>query len=181
MLLINNQRNGKKQEDLVDGAIRFKEVRLIDQNGEQRGIVSSRDAQRMAYDADLNLVCVSPNAKPPVCKIMDYGKYRYEQQRKAREAKKNQKVVTTKEIRLKPMIDKHDLETKINRGIGFLEKGDKVKVTLRLYGRLIAHKELANELITKVIEMTKEHATVEQRKRSDDGRQIFVLLAPISK
>ncbi len=123
-------------------------------------------------------MCVAPTAKPPVCKIMDYGKYKYEQQIKARKSKKNQKVVSLKEIRMKPMIDKHDLETKVKKAIGFLQKGDKVKVTVKMFGRMMQHVEIGEKVLNNFVELCNEHATVEQHKKVEDGKQIFVVLAP---
>ncbi len=151
---------------------------MVGAEGEQLGEKSSREAYDIARNADLDLVCVAPTANPPVCKIMDYGKYRYEQQRKARESKKNQKVVSVKEIRMKPMIDKHDLETKVKRAIGFLQKEDKVKVTVRMFGRMMQHISIAEKVIDDFVEQCAEYADVEQRKRTEDGKQIFVVLAP---
>ncbi len=153
-------------------------VRLVGANGEQLGEKTSREANEIAKKEELDLVCVAPTANPPVCKIMDYGKYRYEQQRKARESRKNQKVVSVKEIRMKPMIDKHDLETKVKRAIGFLQKEDKVKVTVRMFGRMIQHADIGEKVIDNFVELCAEHADVEQRKRTEDGKQIYVVLAP---
>ena len=124
---------------MINEQIRDKEVRLIGADGEQLGIVSSKEAQRLADEAGLDLVKIAPTAKPPVCKIIDYGKYRYEQARKEKEAKKKQKTIELKEIRLSPNIDTNDLNTKINAAKKFIEKGNKVKVTLRFRGREMAH------------------------------------------
>ena len=126
-------------ELMINEQIRDKEVRLIGADGEQLGIVSSKEAQRLADEAGLDLVKIAPTAKPPVCKIIDYGKYRYEQARKEKEAKKKQKTIELKEIRLSPNIDTNDLNTKINAAKKFIEKGNKVKVTLRFRGREMAH------------------------------------------
>ena len=126
-------------ESLVNGQVRFREVRLIGTDGEQLGIMSSQDAQKIADEAELDLVCISPMAKPPVCKIIDYGKYRYEMIRRDKEAKKKQKIVELKEVRLSPNIDTNDLATKTNAARKFLEKGNKVKVTLRFRGREMSH------------------------------------------
>ena len=124
---------------MINEQIRDREVRLIGADGEQLGIVSSREAQKIADEAGLDLVKIAPNAKPPVCKIIDYGKYRYELARKEKEAKKKQKTMEVKEVRLSPNIDKNDLNTKANQARKFLSKGDKVKVTLRFRGREMAH------------------------------------------
>ena len=128
-------------ELMINEQIRDKEVRLIGEDGEQLGIVSSRDALKMAEEAGLDLVKIAPTAKPPVCKIVDYGKYKYEQVRKEKEAKKKQKVIDIKEIRLSPNIDTNDLNTKIGAARKFLTKGDRVKITLRFRGREMAHNE----------------------------------------
>ena len=124
---------------MINERIRDKEVRVIGQDGEQLGIMSSRDAMKLAREADLDLVKIAPTAKPPVCKIIDYGKYRYELARKEKEAKKKQRTMEVKEVRLSPNIDKNDLNTKANQARKFLAKGDKVKVTLRFRGREMAH------------------------------------------
>ena len=126
-------------ELMINEQIRDKEVRLIGENGEQLGIMSSREAMQLAREAELDLVKIAPTAKPPVCKIIDYGKYRYEQARKEKEAKKKQKVIEIKEVRLSPNIDTNDLNTKTSAARKFLEKGDKVTVTLRFRGREMAH------------------------------------------
>ena len=122
-------------------------MRLIGDDGEQLGIMSSKEAQNLALSKNLDLVKISPNSNPPVCKIMDFGKYKYELAKKEKESKKKQKVVSVKEIRLRPMIDKHDLETKANMAKKFLESGDKLKVTIRFRGRELGHKEMGNQVI----------------------------------
>ena len=124
---------------MINEQIRDREIRLIGENGEQLGIMSARDAYKMAQEAELDLVKIAPTAKPPVCKIIDYGKYRYELARKEKEARKKQKVIDIKEVRLSPNIDTNDLNTKVGAARKFLEKGDKVKVTLRFRGREMAH------------------------------------------
>ena len=124
---------------MINEQIRDREVRLIGENGEQLGIMSARDAFKLAQEAELDLVKIAPTAKPPVCKIIDYGKYRYELARKEKEARKKQKVIDVKEVRLSPNIDTNDLNTKVGAARKFLEKGDKVKVTLRFRGREMAH------------------------------------------
>ena len=132
---------------MINEQIRDREVRLIGEDGQLIGIMSSRDAFKMAQDAGLDLVKIAPKAQPPVCKIVDYGKYRYEQARKEKEAKKKQKTMEVKEVRLSPNIDSNDLNTKINQARKFLEHGDKVKVTLRFRGRELAHVEQSLSLI----------------------------------
>ena len=124
---------------MINEQVRDREVRVISSNGEQLGIMSSKEAMKLAREAELDLVKIAPNAKPPVCKIIDYGKYRYELARKEKEAKKKQKTIDVKEVRLSPNIDKNDLNTKVNQARKFLSKGDKVKVTLRFRGRELAH------------------------------------------
>ena len=124
---------------MINEQVRDREVRVISSDGEQLGIMSSKEAMKLAREAELDLVKIAPNAKPPVCKIIDYGKYRYELARKEKEAKKKQKTIDVKEVRLSPNIDKNDLNTKINQARKFLSKGDKVKVTLRFRGRELAH------------------------------------------
>ena len=124
---------------MINGQIRDKEVRLIANDGEQLGVMSAREAQKLADEAELDLIKISPKAKPPVCKIMDYGKFRYEQQKREKEAKKKQHIVEVKEIRLSPNVEINDLKTKANNARSLIEKGDKVKVTLRFRGREMAH------------------------------------------
>ena len=140
---------------MINEQIRDREVRLIGEDGQLVGIMSSRDAYKMAQDAGLDLVKIAPKAQPPVCKIVDYGKYRYEQARKEKEAKKKQKTMEVKEVRLSPNIDANDLNTKINQARKFLEHGDKVKVTLRFRGRELAHVEQS-----KVIPVSYTHLTL---------------------
>ena len=134
----NNNKNGQR----INEMIRVREVRLIDDEGNQLGIVATQEALRMAKDKDLDLVEVSPNANPPVCKILDYGKYKFEQEKKLRDSKKNQKVLKLKEIRMQPKIGSGDLDTKAKHIQEFLDEGDKVKVTIRFRGRELAHTEL---------------------------------------
>ena len=131
-------------------------MRLIGDDGEQLGIMSSKEALNLALSKNLDLVKISPNSNPPVCKIMDFGKYKYELAKKEKESKKKQKVVSVKEIRLRPMIDKHDLETKANMAKKFLESGDKLKVTIRFRGRELGHKEMGNQVIEKFVELIKD-------------------------
>ena len=132
---------------MINEQIRDKEVRVIGQDGEQLGIMSDKEAYLMAKNAELDLVKIAPGAKPPVCKIINYGKYRYEQARREKEAKKKQKTIDVKEIRLSPNIDTNDLNTKSNQARKFLSKGDKVKVTLRFRGREMAHKDVGREVL----------------------------------
>ena len=132
---------------MINEQIRDKEIRLIGENGEQLGIMSARDAMKMAKEAELDLVKIAPAAKPPVCKIIDYGKYRYEQARKEKEAKKKQKTIEVKEVRLSPNIDVNDLNTKVGAARKFIEKGNKVKVTLRFRGREMAHMQSSKHIL----------------------------------
>ena len=161
---------------MINEQIRDKEVRLIGADGEQLGIVSSKEAQRLADEAGLDLVKIAPTAKPPVCKIIDYGKYRYEQARKEKEAKKKQKTIELKEIRLSPNIDTNDLNTKINSAKKFIEKGNKVKVTLRFRGREMAHMNQSKYILDDFAEALIDVAVVEKAPKVE-GRSIGMVLA----
>ncbi len=161
---------------MINEQIRDKEVRLIGADGEQLGIVSSKEALRLADEAGLDLVKIAPTAKPPVCKIIDYGKYRYEQARKEKEAKKKQKTVELKEIRLSPNIDTNDLNTKINSAKKFIEKGNKVKVTLRFRGREMAHMNQSKYILDDFAEALADVAVVEKAPKVE-GRSIGMVLA----
>ena len=161
---------------MINEQIRDKEVRLIGADGEQLGIVSSKEAQRLAEEAGLDLVKIAPTAKPPVCKIIDYGKYRYEQARKEKDAKKKQKTVELKEIRLSPNIDTNDLNTKINSAKKFIEKGNKVKVTLRFRGREMAHMNQSKYILDDFAEALADVAVVEKAPKVE-GRSIGMVLA----
>ena len=161
---------------MINEQIRDKEVRLIGADGEQLGIVSSKEAQRLADEAGLDLVKIAPTAKPPVCKIIDYGKYRYEQARKEKEAKKKQKTIELKEIRLSPNIDTNDLNTKINSAKKFIEKGNKVKVTLRFRGREMAHMNQSKYILDDFAEALADVAIVEKAPKVE-GRSIGMVLA----
>lgn len=160
----------------INEQIRDKEVRLIGEDGEQIGIVSVKEAMQMAREADLDLVKISPNAKPPVCKIIDYGKFRYEQMRKDKEAKKKQKVMETKEVRLSPNIDVNDLNTKANQARKFLGKGDKVKVSLRFRGREMAHVNVGKEMLDSFYEKLSDIAVVDKPAKLE-GRSMVMFLA----
>ena len=161
---------------MINGQIRDKEVRLIANDGEQLGVMSAREAQKLADEAGLDLVKISPKAKPPVCKIIDYGKYRYELARKEKEARKKQKVVELKEIRLSPNIDSNDLNTKMNAAKKFLSKGDKVKITLRFRGREMAHMNASKHILDDFAESLAEVAVVEKAPKVE-GRSISMVLA----
>ena len=146
---------------MINEQIRDKEIRLIGENGEQLGIMSAREAMKLAEEAELDLVKIAPTAKPPVCKIIDYGKYRYELARKEKEAKKKQKVVEVKEIRMSPNIESNDLNTKMNAAKKFLEKGNKVKVTLRFRGREMAHMQSSRHILDDFAQSLSDAAVIE--------------------
>ena len=157
--------------------IRNAQIQLIDQDGTNRGTVETVVAIKMAAEAGMDLVEISPNNNPPVCKIMDYGKYKFQAQKKAAEARKKQKVVEIKEIKLRPMIDDHDYDVKMRAMLRFFEEGDKVKITLRYRGREMAHQEIGTKLPDKVKADVAEYAKVEQDARFE-GRQVVMVLAP---
>jgi translation initiation factor IF-3 len=161
---------------MINEQIRDKEVRLVGENGEQLGIMSSKEAQKLADDAGLDLVKIAPTAKPPVCKIVDYGKYRYEQIRREKEAKKKQKTIDIKEIRLSPNIDTNDLNTKMNAARKFISKGDKVKVTLRFRGREMAHMANSKHILDDFAENLSEIAVIEKAPKVE-GRSMTLVLA----
>ncbi|MFD2926186.1 translation initiation factor IF-3 [Halobacillus naozhouensis] len=164
----------------VNEKIRAREVRLIDVNGEQLGVKSRNEALDIATNANLDLVMVAPNAKPPVCRIMDYGKYRYEQQKKEKEARKNQTIIKLKEVRLSPGIEEHDFNTKLRNARKFLIKGDKVKASVRFRGRAITHKELGQKVLERLAEECKDVATIETKPKME-GRNMFMMLAPLAE
>ena len=167
------------KELAINEGIKFKEVRVIDSDGSQLGILPIAKAIESAYAKDLDLVNISPNAVPPVCKIMDYGKYRFEQAKREKDAKKNQKVIDIKEIRLGLSIDKHDFETKGNHAIRFLKDGDKVKVSIRFRGREMGHPEIGLETMARFAEYCSEVSTVEKAAKIE-GRNMLMFLAPKS-
>ena len=161
---------------MINEQIRDKEVRLIGEDGEQLGVVSGKEALRLAEEAGLDLVKIAPTAKPPVCKIVDYGKFKYEQTRKEKEAKKKQKTIEIKEIRLSPNIDTNDLNTKINAAKKFLAKGDKVKITLRFRGREMAHMANSKHILDDFAESLADIAVVEKAPKVE-GRSMTMFLA----
>jgi len=161
----------------INEEIRGKEVRLISSEQEQLGIVPVRDALRMAQEQELDLVEIAPNAKPPVCRIMDFGKYKYEQSKREKEARKKQKIISVKEVKVRPNIEDHDLEVKTKNALKFLTEGDKVKVTLMFRGREMAHAELGKKLLKRVADATEEVATVERQPKVE-GRNMIMILAP---
>ncbi|AWI13070.1 MULTISPECIES: translation initiation factor IF-3 [Bacillaceae] len=162
---------------MVNEGIRAREVRLIDANGEQLGIKSKVEALEIAARRNLDLVLVAPNAKPPVARIMDYGKFRFEQQKKEKEARKNQKVISIKEVRFSPTIDEHDFNTKLRNARKFLEKGDKVKASLRFKGRAITHKEIGQKVLDRLAAECSDIAVIESKPKME-GRSMFLVLAP---
>lgn len=167
-------------EARINERIRVPEVRLVGPGGEQVGIVRTDDARKLAYEADLDLVEVAPKAKPPVAKIMDYGKYKYEQAQKAREARKNQQQTVVKEQKFRPKIDEHDYETKKSNVVRFLEKGSKVKVTIMFRGREQSRPELGFRLLERLAEDVQEVGVVESRPKQD-GRNMTMVLGPVRK
>ena len=167
----------QKDGPRVNEEIRVREVQLIDQTGHNHGPTDIQVALARAQEAGLDLVEIAPNSAPPVCKLLDYGKYKYQAQKKAAEARKKQKVVEVKEIKLRPMIDDHDYEVKMRSMQRFFEEGDKVKITLRFRGREMAHQELGTALLNRVKEDVSKFAKVEQEPRFE-GRQVVMVLAP---
>ena len=167
----------QKDGPRVNEEIRVRQVQLIDPTGHNLGAVEIQTALDKAQEAGLDLVEIAPNSSPPVCKILDYGKYKYQAQKKAAEARKKQKVVEIKEIKLRPMIDDHDYNVKMRSIQRFFEEGDKVKVTLRFRGREMAHQELGYQLLNRVRDDTSKLAKVEQEPRFE-GRQVVMVLAP---
>ena len=161
---------------MINEQIRDKEIRLIGEDGEQLGIMPTREALKMAQDAELDLVKIAPTAKPPVCKIVDYGKYKYEQMRREKEARKKQKTVELKEVRLSPNIETNDLNTKINAAKKFIAKGDKVKVTLRFRGREMAHMQNSKHILDDFAEALSEVAVVEKAPKLE-GRSLSMVVA----
>ncbi len=160
---------------MINGQIRDKEVRLIGEDGEQKGIMPIKEAMRLAQEAELDLVKIAPKAQPPVCKIIDYGKYRYELARKEKEAKKKQKTVEVKEVRLSPNIDTNDLNTKVNNAKKFISKGNKVKITLRFRGREMAHVHQSKHILDDFAELLKDIAVVEKQPKLE-GRSMSMVL-----
>ena len=169
----------KNSDYIVNEAIRFPKVLVIDANGNALGVKDRREALAMAKEANLDLFCISPNATPPVCKILDFGKYRYQLEKKKKENEKKQKsmIQDVKTIQLSPVIDTHDIETKVRHTINFLKNGDKVRVLVRFKGRQMAHPEVGEEVMERFITMCGENATVE-KKPVMDGRNLIATLIP---
>ncbi len=172
----NNNKNGQR----INEMIRVREVRLIDDEGNQKGIVPTIEALKLAKEKDLDLVEVSPNANPPVCKILDYGKYRFEQEKKLRDAKKNQKVLKLKEIRMQPKIGSGDLDTKAKHVQEFLNEGDKVKVTIRFRGRELAHTDLGYDVLQEVLKRLTS-AYVVEKAPAMDGKTMSMTISAKAK
>lgn len=163
----------------VNEQIKAREILVIDADGTQLGVMKTVEALQLAQDKKMDLVNVAPGARPPVCRLMDYGKYKYEQSKRDREARKKQKTTTIKEIKLRPNIDKHDFEVKVKRGKKFLENGDKVKVTVMFRGREITHPEIAQRLSQQMAENLAEVSVVEKAAKQE-GRNMIMILAPKS-
>jgi len=163
----------------VNEQIRAREVLVIDSEGTQLGVMKTDEALKLAREKKMDLVNVAPNAKPPVCRMMDYGKHKYEQSKKEREAKKKQRTTSIKEIKLRPNIDKHDFDVKAKRGQKFLEKGDKIKVTVMFRGREITHPEIAQRLCKDLAEQLADYGVVEKPAKQE-GRNMIMILAPKS-
>jgi len=164
----------------VNERIRAREVRLIDANGDQLGVKSRDEALKIAETRNLDLVLVAPGAKPPVCRIMDYGKYRYEQQKKERAARRKQRVINVKEVRFTPGIGDHDFDTKLRNARRFIENGDKVKASVRFRGRAITHKDLGREVLERLAKELEDVAQIESRAKME-GRNMFMMLGPITE
>ena len=174
-LIISNAKEMSINED-----IRLKEIRVVSENGEQLGVMSSDAALEKAYSLGLDLVLIAPSATPPVCRIMDYGKFRYDRDKREKEAKKKQQVVNVKEVQLSCTIDTHDFNTKANNAMRFLKNGDKVRVVLSFKGRQMAHTEVGVEIITKFIELCSEYGSTDKAPTLE-GRRLSVTISPIKK
>ncbi|WP_427909967.1 translation initiation factor IF-3 [Psittacicella melopsittaci] len=178
----NNRRQNNAKPNRLNREIRAKEVRVTDADGKQLGIMSVREALEIAEERDLDLVEISPTANPPVCKIMDYGKFLYEKQKALKEQKKKQKVVQVKEIKFRPGTDEGDYQVKLRNLIRFFEDGDKAKISIRFRGREIVHVDLGVRLMERLVEDLKDYAVVESSSgKKVDGRQLVMTMAPIKK
>ncbi len=167
----------KERDIQVNHEIKAREVRVIDSNGQQLGIMSLKEALRIAQERQLDLVKVASDAKPPVCKIMDYGKYKYEQSKREKEARKNQKIINIKEIRMNPTIEEHDFQVRVRNALRFLKDGDKVKVTIKFRGREITHTQLGEEVLKKMAENVKEVGFIEKSPQIE-GRNMVMIISP---
>ena len=161
----------------INEEIRIREVRVTSATGEQLGIMATRDALRMAEEQHLDLVEVAPKAKPPVCRIMDFGKYRYEQQKREKEATKKQKIITIKEVKLRPNIEQHDFDVKLKNALRFVQEGNKVKVTIMFRGRELSHPELGKEVLSRVAEKLGDMVSIE-RSAKLEGKNMTMIVAP---
>ncbi|MBZ2175941.1 translation initiation factor IF-3 [Schnuerera sp. xch1] len=161
----------------INEEIREREVRLIDSDGKQIGVVPIKKALNIAYEKKLDLVKVAPNAKPPVCKVMNYGKYKYEMSKKEKEAKKNQKVINIKEMRMSPNIEEHDLNVKAGKTIEFLKNGNKVKVSVRFKGRQLGHTEAGRKVLLKFAELTSEYGTIDKQPKMEGRNMVMFLVS----
>lgn len=175
IIIKNSRRCCTIKELQINEEIREREVRLIGVDGEQLGVVSKNDALQKAFDENLDLVKVAANATPPVCRIMDYGKYKYEMAKKEKEARKNQRVINIKEVRLSPHIEEHDLKVKARQANQFLNDGDKVKVSVRFRGREMGHQQIGEKVLKDFAELTKEHGIVDQPAKME-GRNLVMFL-----
>lgn len=164
----------------INDEIRAKEIRLVDEDGGQLGLMSPREAMEIAEEKKLDVVEVAPTGRPPVCRIMDYGKYKYEQSKREREARKNQKVIVVKEVKLRPNIEDHDFMTKTRNAIRFLNDGDKVKVTIMFRGREITHPQIGRELCLRLADHVKDIAKIEKMPKVE-GRNMTMVLVPITE
>ena len=162
---------------MIDEEIRDREVRVVDESGEQLGIMPVRQALELADEKQLDLVKIAPNAKPPVCRLMDYGKYRFEQSKKEREIRKNQKVITVKEVRLSATIEDHDVDVRVKNAVKFLKEGNKVKASIRFRGRQITHSEIGRQVMEEFAEKIKEFGVIERRPLIE-GRNMTMIIAP---
>ena len=162
---------------MINEEIRDMEIRLIGPEGEQLGIMSARQALDIAEEKELDLVKIAPTAKPPVCKLMDYGKYRFEQSKREKEARKNQKVISVKEVRLSPTIEEHDMQVRVRDCVKFLQNGDRVKVSIRFRGRMITHSDVGLQVMNEFFARVKDYA-VQDRKPSTEGRTMTMMLSP---
>ena len=165
----------------INEEIRAREVRVVADEGEQLGIMSGRDALNLALERHMDLVEIAPNAKPPVCRIMDYGKYRYEQQKREKEARKKQKTFDIKEVKLRPGIEDHDFDVKFKNAVRFLEDGDKVKVTIMFRGRELSHPELGEVLLTKMAKQLEDLAVIERAAKLEGKNMIMIVTPKVNK
>ncbi|WP_243152999.1 translation initiation factor IF-3 [Sporotomaculum syntrophicum] len=161
----------------INENIRVKEIRVVDEDGKQLGVLSAREALKLAEEKQLDLVEIAPQAKPPVCRIMDYGKFKFEQGKREKEARKNQRIINVKEVKLRPNIDDHDFDVKAKNAIRFLKDGDKVKLTIMFRGRQIVHPDLGKNLLLRMAEQVAELANVERQPKLE-GKNMIMILAP---